>query len=168
MAAANTSTLTNSLTGPGDGTSTHERRFWLQWLINWAHSLYMDRTRFTTPRESRVGLGVMSHFALRCSLRVYTWRQSSRGVKGPGPMTLRQPAARHGGKARFDVELQLREHTFLDCTSSKTVRSRSAARRNWTDCCAVRLTTSPARSSWSPIRTGWSVLRKARLLLPSF
>jgi hypothetical protein len=30
--------------------------------------------------------------------------QSSRGVEGPGPMTLRQPTERHGGNARFDEE----------------------------------------------------------------
>jgi len=30
--------------------------------------------------------------------------QSSRGVEGPGPLTLRQPTERHGGNARFDEE----------------------------------------------------------------
>jgi len=30
--------------------------------------------------------------------------QSSRGVEGPGPVTLRQPTERHGGNARFDEE----------------------------------------------------------------
>src|SRR5664280_3664362 len=30
---------------------------------------------------------------------------TSRGVEGPGPMTLRQPTDRHGGNARFDEEV---------------------------------------------------------------
>ncbi len=30
--------------------------------------------------------------------------QSSRGVEGPGPLTLRQPTEWHGGNARFDEE----------------------------------------------------------------
>ena len=30
---------------------------------------------------------------------------SSRGLEGPGPLTGRQPAAMHGGNARFDEEV---------------------------------------------------------------
>ena len=32
---------------------------------------------------------------------------TSRGVEGPGPLTLRQPAARHGGNARIDEEVTM-------------------------------------------------------------
>src|SRR5580658_6892491 len=32
---------------------------------------------------------------------------TSRGVEGPGPMTLRQPTARHGGNAGIDEEVTI-------------------------------------------------------------